>query len=60
MDLIDIALKRRRNDLRTLQLLNMLREEVVELLERGELYWKQRSIIQWLKEDDKNTKIFPS
>ena len=31
----------------------MLREDVVELLEREELYWKRKSIIQWLKEDDK-------
>lgn len=60
MDLIDITSERCGNVPMALQQLNMLRKEIDELLEREEMYWKQRSRIQRLKEGDKNTKIFPS
>ncbi|GKC80562.1 hypothetical protein Tco_1131336 [Tanacetum coccineum] len=38
----------------------MLHQEMKELLTRGEILWRQRNRIQWLKEGDKNTRFFHS
>lgn len=35
-----------------------LRAEMNELLEREEIMWYQRSRVQWLKEGNRNTKVF--
>ena len=35
-----------------------LRHEINILIEKEEIYWKQRSRISWLREDDHNTKFF--
>ena len=35
-----------------------LRHEINILIEKEEIYWKQRSRISWLRESDRNTKYF--
>jgi hypothetical protein len=40
--------------------IKILKMEVNELLEKEEVYWKQRARIAWLKEGDRNTKFFHS
>ena len=40
--------------------IKILKMEVNELLEKKEVYWKQRARIAWLKEGDRNTKFFHS
>ena len=40
--------------------INRLRKEINELLDGEELWWLQRSRVQWLGKGDRNTKIFHS
>ena len=37
---------------------NEIEKEMNGLLESKEIYWKQRSWIEWLKDGDRNTKKF--
>ena len=38
--------------------INRLRREINELLDEEEMWWQQRSRVQWLGEGDHNTKYF--
>ena len=38
--------------------INKLRKEINLLLDDEEVWWQQRSRVQWLREGDRNTKYF--
>ncbi|XP_074323748.1 uncharacterized protein LOC141660660 [Apium graveolens] len=49
---------RSRRDMGGIHQYNEVRSEYLKLLERQEVYWKQRAKQHWLREGDKNTRIF--
>lgn len=58
---LECALERAQTEPPTTQ--NLARQkhlchEIFDLLEREEIYWKQRSHVDWLRNDDKNTNFF--
>lgn len=49
---------RSRRDIQGIQLYNEIRWEYLNLLEKREIYWKQRAKNFWLREGDRNTRFF--
>lgn len=49
---------RARRDQHGIRTYNAVRWEFLQLLEKQEIYWKQRSKQFWLKEGDQNTRAF--
>ncbi|KAK3217957.1 hypothetical protein Dsin_011927 [Dipteronia sinensis] len=51
-------LYRRCDDSGVMQTIKSLKKRVEDLLERDEIYWKQRSMADWLSAGDRNSKFF--
>jgi hypothetical protein len=47
-----------RQDIQSQKKKKRIEKELDNLLQKEEIYWKQRSRIAWLKEEDRNTKFF--
>jgi len=40
--------------------INILYDKLVSLLKMQKVYWKQRSKVTWVREEDAGTKLFPA
>lgn len=49
---------RSRRDMHVIQLYNEVRWQYLNLLEKQEIYWKQKAKNFWLRESDRNTRFF--